>query len=257
MQAPHAVHSENQIAFAFMSESDIHEPQNGLRGHYALGGGFHETGLVPVILSAVAAGAVVLGLIASNATEPLLLTQVVANDVGPVEEDFEITTGHAKPVSRIVTDGPDALNRASEQAASQTQKRARPAPRAGNSSDLFGLTALTLFGAGLVGLGGWTYYAGAGDIVDTMTGAALALPGVAALLFGIVGYGYGLWRGPEADYSSWTWAFQKFRISDHWSFVRVAYIHNAGYLGGLVGLLVALATIRPKRNQSMEIDVQK
>jgi hypothetical protein len=77
---------------------------------------------------------------------------------------------------------------------------------------------------------------------------------VSALLFGIVGYGYGLWRGPEADYSSWTWAFQKFRISDHWSFVRVAYIHNAGYLGGLVGLLVALATIRPSRNQPMEIE---
>ncbi len=64
---------------------------------------------------------------------------------------------------------------------------------------------------------------------------------------GLIAYAYGLWRGPDADYSSWLWAFQQFQIHDHWAFVRVAYIHNAGYGGGLIGLLVALAMIRPKR----------
>ena len=52
------------------------------------------------------------------------------------------------------------------------------------------------------------------------------------LSFGVLGFLYGLWRGADADYSSWQWAFQQFEVSDQWSFVRVAYIHNAGYLGG-------------------------
>lgn len=25
------------------------------------------------------------------------------------------------------------------------------------------------------------------------------------------------------------------QIEDHWSFIRVAYIHNASYLGGVIG----------------------
>lgn len=65
------------------------------------------------------------------------------------------------------------------------------------------------------------------------------------LSFGLLGYAYGLWRGPTADYSYWDWAFQKYDVTDNWSFVRVAYIHNAGYLGGIIGLVVALSTIRP------------
>lgn len=62
---------------------------------------------------------------------------------------------------------------------------------------------------------------------------------------GLLGFAYGLWRGSGADYSSWSWAFRRFAIADGWSFVRVAYIHNASYLGGAVGLLVALVAIRP------------
>lgn len=64
-------------------------------------------------------------------------------------------------------------------------------------------------------------------------------------LFGFAGYAYGLLRGPGADYSSWHWAVKLFEITDVWSFVRVAYIHNAGYLGGLFGLIAALWFIRP------------
>lgn len=72
------------------------------------------------------------------------------------------------------------------------------------------------------------------------------------LTFGLVGYGYGLWRGPDADYSSWTGAIREFEITDPWSFVRVATIHNAGYLGGFIGLVVALVTIRPHRSSSRD-----
>ena len=70
--------------------------------------------------------------------------------------------------------------------------------------------------------------------------------------FGVAGYGYGLWRGPDADYSSWTWAFRELKVTDTWSFVRVAYIHNAGYLGGLIGLVVALRMIRPVRDEAID-----
>lgn len=71
-----------------------------------------------------------------------------------------------------------------------------------------------------------------------------------SLVFGFAGSGYGLWRGPNADYSSWTWAFRELSVTEPWSFVRVAYIHNAGYLGGFIGLIVALAVIRPTAAQS-------
>ncbi|MFO1021249.1 MAG: hypothetical protein U0903_11205 [Planctomycetales bacterium] len=66
--------------------------------------------------------------------------------------------------------------------------------------------------------------------------------------FGLIGFLYGLWRGPDADYSLWEGAFQQYDIVHKWSFVRVAYIHNAGYLGGLLGLITALLLIRPQRN---------
>lgn len=72
------------------------------------------------------------------------------------------------------------------------------------------------------------------------------------LSFGILGFIYGLWRGPSADYSSWEWAIQKYDIADTWSFVRVAYIHNAGYVGGAMGLIVALIGIRPNRSTKRE-----
>jgi hypothetical protein len=72
--------------------------------------------------------------------------------------------------------------------------------------------------------------------------------------FGLLGFAYGLWRGPVADYSSWAWAFQKFHITETWSFVRVVYIHNAGYLGGAIGLIVALTTIRPRRKRLADAD---
>ena len=65
-------------------------------------------------------------------------------------------------------------------------------------------------------------------------------------LFGFGGYLYGLWRGPTADYSSWAWAIERFEIADAWPFVRVAYIHNAGYAGGLIGLIAALWFLRPQ-----------
>lgn len=64
--------------------------------------------------------------------------------------------------------------------------------------------------------------------------------------FALLGYGYGWWRGPEADYTAWTWAADQLQITNLPAFVCVAYIHNASYLGGVVGLIAALIFIRPK-----------
>ena len=67
------------------------------------------------------------------------------------------------------------------------------------------------------------------------------------ILFGLIGFAYGLWRGSNAEYWAWVWAFQRYDITDTWAFVRVAYIHNASYLGGAVGLILALVLIRTNR----------
>jgi hypothetical protein len=64
--------------------------------------------------------------------------------------------------------------------------------------------------------------------------------------FGLLGFAYGQWRGPEGDYLDWEFATQRLGLTEIWPFVRVAYIHNASYLGGLVGLIVALIVIRPR-----------
>lgn len=68
------------------------------------------------------------------------------------------------------------------------------------------------------------------------------------MLFGIGGFIYGNYRGPDADYSSWSWAFRKYNVTDEWSFVRVAYIHNAGYLGGLAGLILTYCVVKPQND---------
>ena len=67
------------------------------------------------------------------------------------------------------------------------------------------------------------------------------------LMSSALGFAYGLWRGPDADYSSWAGIVARHQVTDTYSFVRVAYIHNASYLGGLIGLIVALLAIRPQR----------
>ena len=64
-------------------------------------------------------------------------------------------------------------------------------------------------------------------------------------LFGIGGFAYGLIRGPDGDYSAWHNTLAPMQVSDTWSFMRVAYIHNAGYLGGLAGLIATYFLVKP------------
>ena len=58
------------------------------------------------------------------------------------------------------------------------------------------------------------------------------------LLGAAVGYVFGVLHGP--DYSAWEAFTSACKLTDVPSFVRVAYIHNAGYSGGLVGLVAAI-----------------
>jgi hypothetical protein len=53
------------------------------------------------------------------------------------------------------------------------------------------------------------------------------------------GYLIGLWHGP--NYSAWEDAAWALGIVNIRTFVWVAYIHNGGYLGALIGFLVAIA----------------
>lgn len=58
----------------------------------------------------------------------------------------------------------------------------------------------------------------------------------------IVGYVLGILHG--ADYSGWEALASMLGIINLPGFVRVAYIHNASYLGGLIGLIAALIHLR-------------
>ncbi len=56
----------------------------------------------------------------------------------------------------------------------------------------------------------------------------------------MAGFGLGLLQGPTADLSAWQGFVVARGVVELPSFVRVAYIHNASYLGGFLGLIVAL-----------------
>jgi hypothetical protein len=70
---------------------------------------------------------------------------------------------------------------------------------------------------------------------------------VLACAFGaeIVCYVLGLFHG--SDYSTWQSMASTLGIVDLPSFVRVAYIHNAGYLGCLIGLILAIIYVRKQK----------
>lgn len=65
---------------------------------------------------------------------------------------------------------------------------------------------------------------------------------VTALTATAVGYFIGL--NHDSDVSSWKDFCEPLGISDIQAFVRVAYIHNASYIGGLLGLILAILSLR-------------
>jgi hypothetical protein len=67
-----------------------------------------------------------------------------------------------------------------------------------------------------------------------------------AFLGSIAGYLLGILH--SHDYSDWEGFRYTFGVVDLPSFVRVAYIHNASYLGGLIGLIAAVIYTRKRTN---------
>lgn len=162
------------------------------------------------------------------ATEVLLLTQVVANDVDGTEDD-EIVTAHAKPVARPLDHVREATRLAFQAAQAKRRERKhlfffKAAERANTiergslqmpvdrrlrtmralgdqpanqisgwtpSVENVGLIALLAFGLGLMTLGGSLLFDGAGDIVTIAAAGAVVAPGLAATLMAA----FGLWRG--------------------------------------------------------------
>ncbi|MEZ6142217.1 MAG: hypothetical protein R3B84_16785 [Zavarzinella sp.] len=66
-----------------------------------------------------------------------------------------------------------------------------------------------------------------------------------AVLAGLLGYAYGIWRGPNADYRPWESTLRAYQVTDKYAFIRVAYIHNASYIGGGLGIVMAFLMARP------------
>ena len=60
------------------------------------------------------------------------------------------------------------------------------------------------------------------------------------LAFAAAGAGYFFGIRHTCDYSHWQETCDSLGVTDIRGFVRVAYIHNASYIGGLVGLVCAI-----------------
>lgn len=69
---------------------------------------------------------------------------------------------------------------------------------------------------------------------------------LSGFVFGIGGYLYGYFVELNTNLSEWTFLLKYYRVANGSAFVRVAYIHNASYLGVLLGLICAFIFIRPK-----------
>jgi hypothetical protein len=82
-------------------------------------------------------------------------------------------------------------------------------------------------------------------------GFAIMLAGASsAALVGIV---WGLRLGPNSDLSAWQGFVIMRGVVDLPSFVRVAYIHNASYLGGLLGLIIALVPLHRRKQRAAPV----
>ena len=81
-----------------------------------------------------------------------------------------------------------------------------------------------------------------------------ALVGVFAVGAGLVGLLYGIWVDLPTEAPHWAHAFRTLDIRQPENFIRVAYLHNASYLGGIVGLLTALFIFKPSIQKEKETE---
>lgn len=85
--------------------------------------------------------------------------------------------------------------------------------------------------------------------------AALSLRGAgimlaSALIAGLAGWMLAPSDADHARLEHWRGMLAMFHITDEAAFVRVGWIHNAGYLGALAGLVAALLWLRKQRGRA-------
>ncbi|MBN8608508.1 MAG: lysozyme [Caulobacterales bacterium] len=130
-------------------------------------------------------------LMAESATEALLLTQVVPPEFE--EEEEELATAHAKPVSRKVEEIPAARRIGAGGQAVAQKNFAWLHLNVVRSFENFGLSALLVFGLVLIGIGASIVFNGGDDLVSVAGALALIAPGLAATLMAA----FGFWRVPK------------------------------------------------------------
>ena len=99
---------------------------------------------------------------------------------------------------------------------------------------------------------GW--FMGRVTIPHLQLGMAARQSGKAVLMMLVVAFLFAVaaWLGSPVSLedprvSRWKEMLDLFRVQDTLSFIRVGYIHNASYLGGLIGLIGALIWLRWSR----------
>ncbi|HEX2843218.1 ATP-binding protein [Hyphomicrobium sp.] len=86
-----------------MSDSEVRQPKSAAAAQ-AMAGGIHEPGFLPIIAASLAAGALVLALVASPAGEPLLLTLLAVLAMLGLFAIFGFVAGHIRIGERVRDD---------------------------------------------------------------------------------------------------------------------------------------------------------
>jgi len=74
-----------------------------------------------------------------------------------------------------------------------------------------------------------------------------------AMIAATIGYLVGLQRRLNPDFSPWQELVTGHGIQDLPAFVHVAYIHNAGYVGALVGLIAAIWRLKRMKGNTEQL----
>lgn len=178
-------------------------------------------GSIPVAQAKPEPAALITEILKSEpATEALLLTQVVAEDV--LVEEGEIVTAHAKPVARTLREARDAARRAHAEAMANEPKQVfqlfkpknhihanfgaalldrrlrkmrhraerQELPRVDASRPIenLGLIALLLVGVVLLAISGSLALNADGDAIELAASAGVGIPGVLAVLMSVFGF---------------------------------------------------------------------
>ncbi len=80
---------------------------------------------------------------------------------------------------------------------------------------------------------------------DRRIGRRLLWMAACAFAAGIFGYVYGSLRAADVGRPVWGSIPDTLGISDRGAFLQVACVHDAGYIGAIVGFLLALFSVRP------------